>query len=160
MEYLGKTLFQVKKQLKEIFQSYQKNVKLNVDFKSSKIIKNTFGFKDILPKHINSKVLCNFKCHTSNSVYIDKTKQHLLVRQYEHLGLSVLAEKALKYREKDATGMRKYCYENKHRCSKDNFQIVVIAVNDFHLKLKKTFFHFKNEAMFKYRKRINTVILF
>ena len=160
MEYLGKTFFQVKKQLKEIFQSYQKTVNLNVDFKSSKMIKNAFDFKDILPKHINSKVLYKFKCHTSNSVYIDKTKQHLLVRQYEHLGLSVLAEKALKYTEKDATAMRKHCYENKHRCSVDTFEIVANAVNDFHLKLKKIFFNFKNEAMFKYRKRINTVILF
>ena len=80
-----------------------KNVKLNVIFKSSKRIKNAFRFKDILPKHINSKVLYKFKSDTCNSVYIGKTKRHLFVREYEHLGLSVLTEKVLKYTEKDVT---------------------------------------------------------
>ena len=116
----------------------KKNIKLNVVFKSSKRIKNAFRFKDILPKHINSKVLYKFKCNTCNSVYIGKTKRHLLVRQYEQLGLSVFMEKALKYTEKDATAIRKHCHQNEHRCSVDNLEIVRTAVNDFHLKLKKS----------------------
>ena len=115
-----------------------KNVKLNVIFKSSKRIKNAFRFKDILPKHINSKVLYKFKSDTCNSVYIDKTKRHLFVREYEHLGWSVLTEKVLKYTEKDATAIRKHFLEDKLRCSVDNFEIVATAVNDFHLKLKES----------------------
>ena len=83
-------------------------------------------------------MLYKFKCDTCNSVYIGKTKWHLLVRQYEHLGLSVLTEKALKHIEKDATETRKPCHENKHCCSVDNFEIVGTAVNDFHLKLKES----------------------
>ena len=75
-------------------------------------------------------------CDTCNSVYIGKTKWHLLVRQYEHLGLSVLTEKALKYTEKDAIVIRKYYNQNEHRCSVDTFEIVGTAVNDFKLKLK------------------------
>ena len=138
LEYLGKTSLQVKKQLKDIFRSCQKNVKLNIIYKSSKRIKNAFHFKDILPKHINSKVLYKFKCDTCNSVYIGKTKRHQLVRQYEHLGLLVLTEKALKYTGKDTTTIRKHCHENKHCCSMDNFEIVGTAVNDFHLKLKES----------------------
>ena len=51
LEFLGKTSLQVKKQLKDIFRSCQKHVKLNVVFKSSIRIKNTFRFKDALPKH-------------------------------------------------------------------------------------------------------------
>ena len=74
-----------------------------------------------------------------HSVYIGKTKRHQLVRQYEHLGLSVLTEKALlKYTGKDATTIRKHCHENKYCCSMDNFEIVGTAVNDFHLKLKES----------------------
>ena len=101
-------------------------------------MKSPFRFKGILTKHINSKVLYKFRCDTCNSVYIGKTKQHLLVRQYEHSGLSFLSEKALKYTEKDARAIRKHCYENKHCCNVDNFQIVGTVVNDFHLKLKQT----------------------
>ena len=71
-------------------------------------------------------------------VYIGKTKQHLLVHQYEHLGLSVFSEKALEYTEKDVTAIRKHCYQNKKRCCVDNFEIVATAVNDFHLKLKES----------------------
>ena len=129
---------QVKKQLKDIFRSCQKNVKLNIISKSSKRIKNAFCFKDILPKHINLKVLYKCKCDICNSVYIGKTKQLLLVCQYEHLSLSVLTEKPWKYTEKDATSIRKHCYENKRRCSVDNFEIVGTAVNDFHLELKES----------------------
>ena len=47
-------------------------------------------------------------------------------------------EKALKSTEKDATAVKKYCHQNEHRCSVDNFEIVGTAVNDFHLKLKKS----------------------
>ena len=138
MEYLGKTSLQVKKTVKGHFSILSKNVKLNVIFTSSKRIKNAFRFKDILPKHINSEVKYKFKCHTCNSVYIAKTKWHLLVRQYENLGLSFLTGKALKYTEKDATAIRKHFRENKHRCSVDNFEIVGTAANDFHLKLKES----------------------
>ena len=131
LEYLGKTSLQVKKQLKEIFRSCQKM------FNSSTKVKSSFHLKDILPKHINSKVLYKFKCDTCNSVFIGKTKLHLLVRQYEHLALSVQTEKAIKYTEKDATTIRKHCHENKHLSSMDNFEIVGTAVNDSHLKLKE-----------------------
>ena len=79
-------------------------------------------------------------CHlVFNSAYIGKTKLHLSVCQYEHLGLSVLTEKALKYTEKDATAIRKHCHENKHRCSLDNLKIVGTVVNDFHLNSKESF---------------------
>ena len=106
--------------------------------KSSIIIKNTFRFKDALPKHINLKVLYKLKCSICNSVYIGKTKRHLLVRQYEHLGLPVLTNKALKYTEKDTTVIRKHCHQCEHYCIVDNFKIVGNATNDFCLKLKES----------------------
>ena len=80
--------------------------------KSSKRIKNVFRFKDMLAKHINSKVLHKLKCDICNSVYIGNSKQHLLVCQYELLGVSVFTEKVLKYSEKDATATGKHCHKN------------------------------------------------
>ena len=68
LDYLGTTSLQVKKTVKGHFSVLSKKVKLNIIFKSSKKIKNAFGFKDILTKHINSNVLCKFKCDTCNSV--------------------------------------------------------------------------------------------
>ena len=49
-----------------------------------------------------------------NDVYIGEKKHHLLVRQYEHLGRSILTEKPLKYNEKDAITVRKHCYYQNH----------------------------------------------
>ena len=77
--------------------------------------------KEVLPKHVNSKVLYKLKC---DSFYIGKTKRHLLVHQNEHSTLSILKEKTLKYTEKDATTIRKRCHQNEHLCSVDNFAIV------------------------------------
>ena len=55
-----------------------------------------FRFKDIIPTFMNSKVVYKFKCNICNDVYLGETKRHLLVRQYEHLGKSILAEKPSK----------------------------------------------------------------
>ena len=79
---------------------------MNVVSKSSRKVKTDFRFKDILPKHINPKVLYRFKCNFYNSAYIGKTKRHLLVRQYEHLDLLLFTGKALKCTDKDATAIR------------------------------------------------------
>ena len=49
-----------------------------------------------------------------------------------------LRKKTSKYTEKDATAIRKHFHHNDHCCSVDNFDIVGIAVNDFHLKLKES----------------------
>ena len=119
-----------------------KNVKLNVVFKSSERMKNAFRFKDILPKHINSKVFYTFNCNTCNSVDIDKTKRHLWTCEYEYLGLSVFMEKALKYTEKN-------CHQIEHRFSADDYEIVDAAVYYFHFKLKVFLFILKMNTYLK-----------
>ena len=65
------------------------------------------------------------------------------MNKYEHLGLSVLSEKVLKYTEKDATAIRKHCYKNEYLCSVDNFEVVGTAANEFYLTLKESFLIFK-----------------
>ena len=99
-------------------------------------MRNAFRFKEQLPKSINSKVLYRYTCDTCNSVYIGKTKRYLLVRKYEHLGTSIFTDKTLKYTEKDATAIRKHCYQHQHNSCFDNFQVLGNAVNNFHLQLK------------------------
>ena len=59
---------------------------------------------------MNSNVIYKYKCNICNDVYIGETKRHLLFRQYQHLGRSILTEKPLKYNEKDATAVRKNCH--------------------------------------------------
>ena len=108
-------------------------------FKSSNRLKNSFKYKDRLPSHLNSKVVYQFKCDSCNAAYIGKTRRHFQVRQYEHLGKSILTEKPLKYNEKDATAIRKHSHNENHLCENSNFKIIGSASNGFFLKLKESF---------------------
>ena len=82
LEFLGKISLKVKRQLIEIFRTCNKDIKLNVLFKSSFRMSNAFRFKDQIPKYLNSMLLYKFTCNTCNRVYIGKTKRHYLVRQF------------------------------------------------------------------------------
>ena len=156
LEFLGKLSLQVKKQLNNIFRSCHKNVKLTVVFKSP----NAFHFREQLPKSTNSKVLYRYMCDTCNSVYVGKTKQHLLVRQYEHLGTSIFTDKALKYTEKDATAVRKHCYQHQHNSRLDSFQVLGNAVNNFHLQLKESLLILKMKPSLNIAKESMPLYLF
>ena len=138
LEFLGKLSLQVKRQLIEIFRACNKDIKLNVAFKSSVRMSNAFRFKDQIPKCLNSMLLYKFTCNTCNSVYIGKTKRHYLLRQFEHLGLSVSTNKALRYSDKDATVIRKQCHHQNHVNCTDNLKIMGNSVNNYFLQLKKS----------------------
>ena len=61
LEFLGKISLQNKKQLTEISCTHQKNIELNVVFRSSNRICNAFRFKDQISKYMNSEVIYKFK---------------------------------------------------------------------------------------------------
>ena len=133
LEFLGKISLHMKRRLIEIFRTCNKDIKLNVAFKSSVRMSNAFRFKDQIPKCLNSMLLYRFTCNTCNSVYIGKTKRHYLVRHFEHLGLSVFTNKALRYSDKDATTIRKHCHHQNHINCTDNFKIMRNSVNNYFL---------------------------
>ena len=85
---------------------------------------NAFRFKDQIPKCLNSMLLYKFTCNTCSSVYIGKTKRHYLVRQSEHLGLSVFTNKALRYSDNDATAIRKHCHHQNHVHCTANYNVI------------------------------------
>ena len=136
---------QSKKQLIEVFRTCQKNIKLNVVFRSCNRIRNAFRLKDQIPKYTNSKVIYKFKCNICNDVYIGETKRHFIVREYEHLGKSVVTQKNLKYTEKDATSIRKHCHDHGHKADTFCFSLVGNAANKCHLKLKESLLILKME---------------
>ena len=94
---------------------------------------NALRFKDQIPKCRNSILLYKFTCKTCNSVYIGKAKRHDLVRQFEHFGLSVFTNKALRYSDKDATAIHEHCHYQNHVNCTDNFKIIGNSVNNYFL---------------------------
>ena len=124
-------------------------------------MRNTFRFKDQIPKYMNSKVTCKFKCNICNDVYIGETKRHLLVRQYEYLGKSILTKKNLKYSGKeDATAIRKHCHNHCHTANTSCFSLVGSAANKYHLKLKDSFLILKMKPSHNVAKESMKIYLF
>ena len=68
---------------------------------------------------------------TCDSVYINKTKRHLLLRQYKHLGTSVLTNKALKYNDKHTTVIRKRYHQHQHNSRLYNLKVLGNAIKNF-----------------------------
>ena len=105
---------------------------------------------------MNSKVIYKFKCNICNGVYIGETKGHFLVREYEHLGKSILTEKNLKYTEKDATAIRKHCHTADTSC----FSLVGNVANKYHLKLKESLLILKMKPSLNVAKESMPLYLF
>ena len=76
-------------------------------------------------------------CNTCNSIYLCKTKPHLLLCQYEPLRKSLFIDKIIWSINKEATAVWKDCYQPNHIASLDSFSVVGNAANDHHLLLKE-----------------------
>ena len=137
LEFLGKLSLQAKKQVIKIFCTCNKDIKLNVVFKSSVRISNAFLFKDQAPKCLNSMLLYKFACSTCNSAYIGKIKRHYLITQFEYLWLSIFTNKASRYSDKDATAIHKHCHHQNHSKCTDNLKIMGNSGNNCFLQLKE-----------------------
>ena len=109
---------------------------------------------------MNSKVIYKYKCNICNDVYIGETKRHLLVRQYEHIGKLILTEKPLKYNEKDATAIRKYCHHSNHQPDINCFSSMGSASNKFHLRLKESLLILKLKPSLNIAKESMPLLLF
>lgn len=138
LPFLGKMSLQMKKSLISIFKITASHIKLRVVFVSNFRLKNKFKFKDPIPKDLRSLVLYTYKCNSCNAIYHGKTKRHYKVRINEHLGMSIVTEKSLKFNAKDATAIREHCHGGNHNNSIDNFGIVGSARNDYYLRIKES----------------------
>ena len=160
LEVLGKIFLQGKRQLIEAFRTCNKDIKLNVVFKSFVRMSNAFQFKDQIPKCLNSMLLYKSTCNTCISVYIGKTKRHYLVRHFEHLGLSVFPKKALRYSDKDATAIHRHCHHQNHVNCTNSFKIVENSVNNYFLQLKEPLLILKLKASLNVAKKLMLLYLF
>ena len=137
--FLGKVTLQVKKKLQSTFKELCPGMKLKIVLSSPNRLRSGFVFKDRLPREMDSMLLYKFTCSACNCTYIGETKRHFQVRSYEHMGLSLLTDKLLKYNVANATAVRKHCNDLSHDNNIDNIQIVGHASNKFHLRLKESF---------------------
>ena len=136
--YLGKISIELKKRLRNAFRSYCPNINLRVVFSSPNRLKNGFSFKDIIMKDLNSLVLYKYTCGICRDTYIGETKRHFIVREHEHLGISILTNNNYSYNQNTASAVRKHIHECNHLSSVNDFQIIGTARNNYYLKIKES----------------------
>ena len=142
LPYLGKYSSEMKKKFKSLASKYFKsNIKVEIVWNSARKIRHFFQFKDKLPKHLCSKVLYRYSCEGCNSFYIGKTARHFLVREYEHLGISIKTGKKLTYNPNNTNNSAILKHINvSGTCNGNigNFTMIGSARCDYHLKLKES----------------------
>ena len=142
LPYLGRYSQNIKKKLKSIaFKYFEPRIKVDIIWNSTRKIHHFFRFKDRLPKYLCSKVLYRYSCDGCNSFYIGKIARHFLVREYEHLGLSIRTGKNFKYNPKNVNNSAILNHINMSGpCSgkTDNFVLIGSAKNDYFLKIKES----------------------
>ena len=121
---------------------------------------NAFWFKNQISKCLNSMLQYKFTCNTYDSVYIGKTKRHYLVRQFEHLELSVFTNKTLRYSDKDATAIPKHCHHQNHVNCTDNFKIMENSLSICFLQLKESLLRLKLKRSLNVAKKSMPLYLF
>ena len=106
LEYLGVQSVQVRKRLQQTFRDYMPFCNLKVVFSAKNRLSNKFAFKDKIPNCMKSAIIYKFTCSDCNATYIGKTNRHFQVRYSEHLGISKLTNKDLKYNKQSTTAVR------------------------------------------------------
>ena len=138
LPFLGKQSNIIKNKLTKLFSSTNPNVKFKIIFKTGNKLVNIFSYKDKSPLHIQSLVLYEYTCGSCNATYIGKTKRHFKKRMCEHLGISHLTGKNLKYNNKQVTNVRQHIHDMNHIGTFDNFKPLGYARNDFELLIKES----------------------
>ena len=144
LPYLGKYSNEVKKKFKSFASKYLKsNFKIDIVWNSTRKVRHFFPFKDRLPKHLCSNVLYRYSCEGCNSFYIGKTARHFLVREYEHLGVSIRTGKNYKYNPKNVnnSAILKHINESETCTGNiDDFTMIGSARCDYHLKIIRSLY--------------------
>ena len=138
LEYLGKYSLEIKKRLERATKEQIPFCKINIVFSSKLKLRNLFTFKDKVPKNLKSLVLYKFTCSDCNVTYIGKTSRHYQVRFSEHLGISKVTNRPLKYSKNTSTAVRDHTQCCDHKNTPDSFKIIGSAKNDYHLKIKES----------------------
>ena len=143
LPFLGPESLKIRKHLTKLKATYFPGCKLNIAFKSTNRIRNSFMFKDKIPLDVRSHLLYRYTCNRCNSVYIGKTKRHYLVRVLEHLGVSIKTGNRYTFNPNNTnnsavlTHINTQCKHN-HKASQNEFSIIGSANTDHLLYIKES----------------------
>ena len=96
LPFLGDISLRLKTKLRKSFKNILNCCKVQIVFKSQKILSSQFRFKESLLYDLMSKVVYKYTRGRCNFPYYGETDRHLRVRAGEHIGLSPLTFKNCK----------------------------------------------------------------
>ena len=97
LPYLGKLSLQIRTRINGAMKNKLPHSNFRIVFQSKCKLINFFTFKDKIPIFLRSGIVYKFKCGGCNANYYGKTKCHFKVRMCEHLGVSALTGKRVKW---------------------------------------------------------------
>ena len=92
-------------------------------------------------------LIYKFTCSDCNVTYIGKTNRHFHVRYCEHLGISKLTNKDLKYNKQSTTAVRDHLRNCEHKASPNNFKIIGSDNNKYHILIKESLSIFMEDPL-------------
>ena len=109
---------------------------MRIALQSKTHLSSLFKFKDNIPKYLHSHLIYKFLCSCCNATYYSETQRHLIVRVSEHLGITPVTQKQVKYPKMSA--IMDHILLEGHNATYDDFWILIPENNQFKLHLKES----------------------
>ena len=133
--YLGTLSSNLKQKLRTCFKNSLLQCNSKIILKSTNRLSALFRFKDVIPKELQSHLVCRFSCGNCNITYYGKTEGHLNVRSSEHIGMSHLTEKRVECKRSTVSD---HLLLHNHDSDFSNFSLLRRVNNGFRLLLKES----------------------
>ena len=136
LPFLGKKSMQLRTRLVNSIESNLKFCNLKVIFQSPSKPNSLFRYKDSLLKKIRSDIVYRYMCSNCKVTYYGKTYHHFFTRAAEHMVISSLTGKRLKYVKQSAVS--DHLLEYNCSIDFDHFDILASHANRFRLLIKES----------------------
>ena len=136
LPYLGKLLLQIRTRINRVMRNKLPHCNLRIVFQTKCKLIHFITFKDKIPVFLRSGIVYKFKCGGCNATYYGKTMCHFKIRMFEHLGVSTLTGKSVKWDNDSAIkGHHLFCT---YSSGFDGFSILASNDNDFKVTLMES----------------------
>ena len=142
LPYMGKTSFEIKRQLKNTISRFYPHIQIRFIFPSKFTVGSLFKFKDKLRSQLFSSVIYEYKCRQCTSSYIGQAGKQLKIRISQHRGHSFRTDQLLTSSE--FSSIRNHAHENNHPNRDYNFKTLDMC-NSFDLRLLESIYSHKKK---------------
>ena len=131
----------MKNEILDLVRKFYPQIDLKIVFVNKFNIASFFKFKDVVPNHMRSNIVYEFKCSQCSETYIGETTRHLATRVAEHRGVSARTGKFLC--KQPNSNIFAHYLKTDHEIVKDDFKI--LCSDSQHLKISESLLIHQNK---------------